>query len=64
MKKKILLTAAVIILSSCTLFAQRKGNGKRLSFNRISVEIPENGYVVAKITNFAQMSPMNDILYN
>lgn len=44
MKKKILLTAAVIILSSCTLFAQRKGNGKRISFNRISVEIPKNWY--------------------
>ena len=44
MKKKILLTVAVIMLSSCALFAQKKGSGKRISFNRVSIEIPKNWY--------------------
>ena len=44
MKKKILLTVAVIMLGSCALFAQSKGSGKRISFNRVSIEIPKNWY--------------------
>ena len=44
MKKKILLAIAIIMLTSCALLTQRKGNGKRISFNRVSVEIPENWY--------------------